>query len=550
MNTDLLPRLQQGWAVFIVLAFLGLVWASAPVARALGPEQTIDPVALREYPRFDSDVVELYVEVPWSGPDPVGAAILLQLPERAWTHIEFVETVRNQDRLAALFELDLLGDLWTGLEFHYQWRITDAEGVNHVTAQRSVLLVTPDKPWRVQSDPRVRVFFYGNDPDVGPAALMAVVDSMDLIERQLGLTLPRQAKIVIYPTYEDFYAILDEAPDSGLKGIWISAYELIMLQADQSDLEQNYPSQLTLHGVLAHELTHAAIDQNLRGPWGPLPTWIHEGLATWIDSQVDGGDKYDSKVAAAYRDGEIIPLRGLHGYLPIDRAGISLVYAQSYSMVNYLIDSHGAASIRRLLAAFAAGNTEDESLLAAYGFDSGTLEADWLASLAAAAIDSGSENNLLAAPVTQPDGSNPEEQRTPVSTLVLDELAEAAETILGNDELPEPDAGTRSFVAITGVSVLAILGLIGFLATRRRPPQIAVRQRAADGSPDLPARRLFIVPLQTPRPAIEGSGVARLARSHSRGFGFNRFRQLNRLRPDRFQPPRRPRLRRFGPRRR
>ncbi len=88
---------------------------------------------MREFPHVADNVVEIYAEVPWTGEDPRETAILLELPERGWTHIEFVESVRYGDRVAALFELDLLGRLVTGVEFHYQWRFTDTEGTNHFT---------------------------------------------------------------------------------------------------------------------------------------------------------------------------------------------------------------------------------------------------------------------------------------------------------------------------------------------------------------------------------------------------------------------------------
>lgn len=542
-----MPRISAGRRVLgaLILAALTLV-AAGHIAgtRAASPEVEIDPVVVREFPQIADNVVEIYTEVPWTGEDPLETAILLELPERGWTHIEFVESVRYGDRVAALFELDLLGRLVTGIEFHYQWRFTDSEGTDHLTPWRRVLTIDPGRPWRVESEPDIRVFWYDAEPGFGTQALADSMNAIELVEDSLGLDFQRQLKVVIYPTFDELYEALGIVNESRIKGVWRAGYELIMLQSD--------PEDETLAGVLTHEFAHAVLDQNLRNPWRDLPTWVHEGVATWVQAKADDDLPFERLLAAAHREGRLRSLRGLQGYLPIDREGASLVYAQSYSMVKYLVNLYGIEDLRSMLAALSQGSTEDEALMAAYGIDAFTLESQWREFLEDDLAAAADQNHLAGAPVRPASPVGGADPQLPLEDVSEDTGITPADTLIGSPELPPADAGTRAFIAITGLTVLALFGLIGYLAYRRsalrpaevvepdaKPPPFALgRPAAAAGN----GRRK--TPPAKP-PDLPPSQLARSGKARTGGFGFNRFEQLTKVRPERFAGKRRPHLRRY-----
>jgi hypothetical protein len=528
--------------ILVVLALAAVGQISG--TRAASPEIEIDPLVVREFPQIAESVVEIYTEVPWTGEDPLETAILLELPERGWTHIEFVDSVRYGDRLAALFELDLLGRLVTGIEFHYQWRFTDAEGTDHVTPWRRVLTIDPSRPWRVESEPDIRVFWYDAAPEFGMRALAESMAAINLVEDSLGLDFQRQLKVVIYPTFDELYAALGIGNESRIKGVWRAGYELIMLQSD--------PDDATLAGVLTHEFAHAVLDQNLRNPWRDLPTWVHEGVATWLQAKADDDLPFDRLLATAHREGRLRSLRGLQGYLPIDREGVSLVYAQSYSMVKYLVNLYGIEDLRAMLAALSQGSTEDEALMAAYGIDAITLENQWRGFLDDDLAASAGQNGLVGAPVQPASPGGGTGPQLPLEDVSEDSGITPADTLIGSPELPPADSGTRAFIAITGLTVIALFGLIGLLAYRRsasrpavavesaaEPPPFALGRPAAGTGSD----RQKTPPAEPPDPP--SSELARSGRARIGGFGFNRFEQLTKVRPERFAGKRRPHLRRY-----
>ena len=66
---------------------------------------------------------------------------------------------------------------------------------------------------------------------------------------------------------------------------------------------------------------------------------------------------------------------------PFDPSQADLYYAESLSLVEYLIKTYGEANLGQLIAAYRDELSYDEALQAAYGIDTDTLDRQWKASL-------------------------------------------------------------------------------------------------------------------------------------------------------------------------
>jgi len=67
-----------------------------------------------------------------------------------------------------------------------------------------------------------------------------------------------------------------------------------------------------------------------------------------------------------------------------DKARLS--YAESYSLVEYLLDNYGQDKMLNLLNILKQGSTYDEALIEVYGFDINGLDASWRATLTNAVV--------------------------------------------------------------------------------------------------------------------------------------------------------------------
>ena len=114
--------------------------------------------------------------------------------------------------------------------------------------------------------------------------------------------------------------------------------------------------------LIAHELAHVVIGQITENPFSSPPAWIHEGIATYIESAGDPRFDYDGIVERAVRNGSLISLRGLTSTFPASNTRAILAYAESNSLIRFVIDKYGKESVRRLLDAYREGVTDDEAV--------------------------------------------------------------------------------------------------------------------------------------------------------------------------------------------
>ena len=125
---------------------------------------------------------------------------------------------------------------------------------------------------------------------------------------------------------------------------------------------------------------------------------------------------------------------------------VSLFYGQSWSLVQYLIDTYGETQFAQLFRAFREGDTTAGALEATYGFDQDGLENEWRASVG------------LPPRAAPPPGDGVAEPNEP--TPVADPAANSTSR----------DGATAALIiAIVGVTAVLAGGLVvaGMLLARR-----------------------------------------------------------------------------------
>ena len=146
------------------------------------------------------------------------------------------------------------------------------------------------------------------------------------------------------------------------------------------------PSMLTDPWVgitITHELTHQVVDDATNNPYRSLPRWLNEGFAVY---QSEGNaTKYRSMVSGAVSTGDLLPLTALGWQFPTDPTKTVLAYAESVSAVDFIVRQYGRAALTKLILAYKSGPTDDQALQAAVGEDLAAFQAEWYASIGAAA---------------------------------------------------------------------------------------------------------------------------------------------------------------------
>ena len=132
-----------------------------------------------------------------------------------------------------------------------------------------------------------------------------------------------------------------------------------------------------LLSVLRHELAHSFVAARTRGN---CPTWLHEGIAQWLE----GGDptREDAVVSAALAESRLLPLLTLEApFQTLPPTEISIAYAESLSAVAHIIQKRGDAGLVRLLAALGDGFPSEEALPVALALSYPEFQKSWEQSL-------------------------------------------------------------------------------------------------------------------------------------------------------------------------
>jgi len=354
----------------LVLLALGMALLAPPAALAESHELT----GASQSARIDfGEEIVFSLEAPWSGPAPSSVTVFYGLPDGALRTFAYADDFTAGPSLSASYSWDIRDTLVPGAETEYSWRVITAEG-DRLTSPPSMLVYEdPDLPWSRVSDENVEIVWHAGGPEFGEQVLAYSQAALARLEETFQVSLDHRTRIVIYEDGNRMREALGGGTSQWVGGQAIGPFNVIVFAAT--------PFTPDLELLLAHELTHIVIDQVSDNPFSSPPSWIHEGLATINESAGALRFDYPGIVEDALEQDALLSLRGLTGSFPASSSGAILAYAESNSLLLYVIDTYGADSIGRLLRAYRQGVTDDEAVNIAIGIGLTRLESDWLAFL-------------------------------------------------------------------------------------------------------------------------------------------------------------------------
>lgn len=126
-------------------------------------------------------------------------------------------------------------------------------------------------------------------------------------------------------------------------------------------------------GVLPHELTHVLHYRYVGGIFQPI--WLTEGLAV---SQEKGGVKESRRaVKDIVKSHDAFPLEALLRLNSYPSRSINLFYAQSATVVGFMLDEWGIDKLKEFMFAFARAHDTTQVIQSVYGVSLDTFEKKW-----------------------------------------------------------------------------------------------------------------------------------------------------------------------------
>lgn len=284
------------------------------------------------------------------------------------------------------WEMRQSGSLPPGATIWWRWRYTDETGAEMVSARQTVTWLDSEHNWKTVASDKLNLHYYSGDQTFARELLDAAENGLEFNRTRSGLAAESPIDLYIYADTNDLRdAILYEPSWTG--GQAFPDHDIVILGISEGDLDWG-------RDAIVHELTHVLVGHLTFSCLGGVPTWLNEGLAVYSEGGLDPASQ--TQLEDAIRNDTLLSVRSLSaGFSEVpDKAFLS--YSQSYSIVEFLIETYGQAKMTDLLTSLRDGAAIDDALMQTYGFDVEGLEDEWRKAIQAR------PRTLSAQPTAQP----------------------------------------------------------------------------------------------------------------------------------------------------
>jgi len=351
---------------FILTAVLALALFFPGFIRAQGELTVTDSSAQMEFPfrisfslSAESDVeitdIRFHYRVDRTNFAPVTSEIYINFhPAKEVTAVWSLEMIRT-------------GGMPPGTGVEYWWTVTDARDNQVMTEPETVVFDDNRYNWQHFTEGKIALYWYSGDRDFAEELMVAAQQALVSLKEFTGAELEDTVRLYIYTDSTDLQGAMIY-PQEWTGGVAFTRYGVMAIGISPENLEWGL-------GTIAHELTHLVIHQVMLNPYSDLPPWLDEGLALHSEGPLDPTLNGYLDQALAYDS--LISVQSLSSPFSAYSDTAALSYAQSYSIVEYLVTTYGQDKMFELLSTFQAGANTDEALEAVYSFDVDGLDAVW-----------------------------------------------------------------------------------------------------------------------------------------------------------------------------
>ena len=284
---------------------------------------------------------------------------------RAYSTVDQDFAISKQVTTSWEWEFKKGGSPPPGVAVWWRWRITDDAGRKFLTSRRELPYEDLRFDWRSTTGGNITILWYDGGPEFGKEVLAKV--DQGVARLRLGNRTDNPIKALIYSNSDDVQgAFLFANVWTG--GRAYTSYNTVLIAIDPQRLDSQVSG-------LTHELAHVLVNEATFNCLAGLDPWLSEGLAQYSEGPMD--IYFRNALNEAIAKEQLISVRSLSSGFPAAHSGATLSYAQSQSLVEFLIDTYGWEEMRQLLSIFKEGSTTDKALTRVYGFDRSGLNQRW-----------------------------------------------------------------------------------------------------------------------------------------------------------------------------
>ena len=265
------------------------------------------------------------------------------------------------------WDMRYIGGLPPGTVVNYYWICKDSSGASVQTNREQVTFNDVRFSWQTITADMITLYWYEGSKSFAQEILTTAQDAIARLATDTGAYLKEPIRLYIYASSNDLLGSMIY-PQEWTGGVAFTRYGCIAIGISTLNLTWG-------KSAIAHELTHLVTHQITLNPYNEIPVWLDEGLA-----MVNEGPMqlvFNAALNNAIKKNALISVQTLASPFSALTDISYLSYAESYSIVDYLIRTYGKDKMFQLLDTFRRGSTYDGALQKVYGFDTSGLNTAW-----------------------------------------------------------------------------------------------------------------------------------------------------------------------------
>lgn len=246
-----------------------------------------------------------------------------------------------------------------------------------------VLLCSPHErlaasSWETWKSPHFYIHYHASEHRTIQAVLHRAEQIYSTISADVGYTPSAKITVYLCPTracFQHKQPSLHKVPGWAV-GVAYPALNRIVMRSALTLQEGRY--QIKPVEIFQHEVAHIILEQAL-APRGGAPRWLSEGFSMYHARQwTIHGQRTIEEVTLR---NNFLPLSMLVTGFPADEQAARIAYAQSFSVVSFMLNEYGQAIFHQFITNLRHGMETNQALVSSAGVDITRLELEWQASL-------------------------------------------------------------------------------------------------------------------------------------------------------------------------
>jgi hypothetical protein len=266
-----------------------------------------------------------------------------------------------------IWDMRKTGGLPSGTVVEYWWTITDASGNSYKTTSQQISFDDNRYSWQSITEGDITLYWYYGDDSFAQGIMLTCQQALARLAEDTGAYLEKPVRVYIYASAEALRGAM-VFPQEWAGGVAYTGYGAIAIGINQTSIDWG-------KRAIVHELTHLVTHQMTSNPYNSIPIWLNEGLSMYAEGEMEA--IYDAYLRQAVAQDTLISVRSLSSPFSAYSEQSYLSYAQSLSLVEFLINSYGQDRMFELLGTFKQGSSYDAAFESVYDFDMDELNTLW-----------------------------------------------------------------------------------------------------------------------------------------------------------------------------